>query len=211
MRIKICGITRPQDGVAAAEAGVDAIGLVFASSPRRVTQAKAREIIREVPPFVSVVGVFVDTPAATILRLSNLLNLDYVQLHGEEDVRMIRALRSLRIIKALRVRDRTFVDQIRRYADIGVCAILLDAFSPKARGGSGERFDWSLVADARRAGALKNAPPIILAGGLSATNVREAIGRVRPWAVDVSSGAESSPGVKSVRKIERFIAAVRSA
>jgi phosphoribosylanthranilate isomerase len=117
----------------------------------------------------------------------------------------------LRVVKALRVRNKTFVDDMQKFATAGVSGVLLDAFSPTARGGSGRRFDWDLVAGAREAGALDGAPPIILAGGLTPQNVRAAIRRLQPWGVDVSTGVETSPGVKSAEKISRFVAAIRSA
>lgn len=210
IRIKICGITSPADAAVAAEAGADAIGLVFAPSPRQVTVRQARQIIAAVPPFVSVVGVFVNAKPAGILRIAAEVGLSAVQLHGDEQPTIADRLGSLRVIKALRVRDRAFLEQLRTFTAPGVAAVLLDAFSPKGRGGSGKRFDWDLISGAREAGALDDAPPLILAGGLTAQNVAAAIRRVRPWGVDVSSGVEQEPGVKSAEKISRFISAVRS-
>ena len=209
-RIKICGITRPEDAILAVESGADAIGLVFAKSPRQVTVRQARQIVAALPPLFPAVGVFVNARPATILRAVAEAGLSAVQLHGDESADYPARLGGIRILKALRVRDRAFVEQVRAFRDAGVSAILLDAFSPKARGGSGKRFDWDLVGGARDAGALENAPPLILAGGLTAENVAAGIRRLRPWGVDVSSGVEESPGVKSAEKIIRFIAAVRS-
>ncbi len=211
VRIKICGITRPQDAIAAAEAGADAIGLVFADSPRQVSTRLARRIVAELPPLVSVVGVFVNARAATVERAFGEVGLAEVQLHGDEPPEYIERLNGRRVIKALRVRDRGFVEQARDFRAAGVCGILLDAFSAQARGGSGKRFDWDLVAAARDSGLLETDVPLILAGGLTAENVRAGIRRVRPWAVDVSSGVEDEPGIKSPEKIARFIAAARSA
>ncbi|MEK6644990.1 MAG: phosphoribosylanthranilate isomerase [Planctomycetota bacterium] len=211
IRVKICGITRPQDAIAAADAGADAIGLVFAKSPRQITPARAREIVDSLPPFIAAVGVFVNARPSTICRIAEVVGLTAVQLHGDESVANIAELGPLRIIKALRVRNRTFVDDIARVRDLGVAAVLLDAFSPTARGGSGKRFDWDLVNQARRAGALDDAPPLILAGGLNPQNVKAAIRTVRPWGVDVSGGVELSPGMKSAELIERFIATAKSA
>lgn len=210
-RIKICGITRARDAVVCAEAGADAIGLVFARSPRQVTLQQAREIVAALPPFVSAVGVFVNAKAAAILRTVAEVGLSEVQLHGEEAPGLLSSLGGLRVIKALRVRSKSFLDELSRYAKAGVDGILLDAFAPTARGGSGRRFDWDLVTGARDAGALDNTPPIILAGGLTPQNVQSAVRRIRPWGVDVSTGVESEPGVKSTEKISRFVAAVRSA
>jgi phosphoribosylanthranilate isomerase len=209
LRVKICGITRVADAFAAAEAGADAIGLVFARSPRQVSISKARQIVDALPPFVSPVGVFVNTRAATILRVAREAGLTHVQLHGDEPPGIISALRGLRIIKALRVRSRSFIDELRRFRDTGVAAILLDAFSTTARGGSGRRFDWDLVSVVRQAGVLDDAPPLILAGGLTPQNVRAGLRAVRPWGVDVSTGVEKTVGVKSPELIERFIAAAR--
>jgi phosphoribosylanthranilate isomerase len=211
VRIKICGITRPEDAILACEAGADAIGLVFAKSPRQVTVRQARQIIGALPPFFPAVGVFVNARPATILRVVVEAGLSAVQLHGDESADFPARLGGIRTFKALRVRDRTFVEQVRAFCDAGVSAILLDAFSPKARGGSGKRFDWDLVVGALDAGAMENVPPLILAGGLTPDNVAAGIRRLRPWGVDVSSGVEESPGVKSAEKIARFVAAARAA
>lgn len=210
-RIKVCGITRVADAVAAAEAGVDAIGLVFAPSPRRVTVRQAREIVRALPPLVSAVGVFVNARSATVTRTVAEVGLSEAQLHGDETPEFVGRLSGVRVVKALRVRDRRFVDLVGAFGDAGVGGILLDAFSPTARGGSGRRFDWDLVAGVRSTGALNDAPPLILAGGLTPQNVRAGIRRVRPWGVDVSSGVEDEPGIKSSEKIARFVSAVRAA
>lgn len=208
-RIKVCGITRPEDAVAAAEAGVDAIGLVFAESPRRVTPHQAREIVAALPPFVEAVGVFVNSRASTMIKIAREVGLSTVQLHGDESPALVAQLEGLRVIKALAVRYRDFPEDVYRFAEAGVCGILLDAFNSSARGGSGKRFDWDLVAGAQSAGALDGAPPIILAGGLTPENVAAGIKRLRPWGVDVSSGLEREPGVKDIEKMLRFVAEVR--
>jgi len=211
VRIKICGITRTEDALAAAEAGADAIGLVFAKSPRQVTPRLARRIVAVLPPYVSAVGVFANARAATILRTAAEVGLSEVQLHGDESPEFVGKLGGLRLTKALRVRDRSFVDRASAFTAAGVRAILLDAFSVGSQGGTGRRFDWNLVVDARKAGALDDSPPLVLAGGLTPLNVRAGIRRIRPWGVDVSGGVETRPGVKSVERIAQFIAAVRSA
>ena len=211
VRVKICGITRPTDAVAAADAGADAIGLLFAKSPRQITVARARQIIAALPPWVARVGVFVNAKSSAIERAVEMLALTEVQLHGDESPPQKTGLTAVRIIKALRVRDRSFIDDVARWRDAGVAGILFDAFSPTVRGGAGRRFDWDLVVQARKCGGLDDAPPIILAGGLTPQNIRAAIRTVRPWGVDVSSGVESGPGIKSVEMIERFIAAAQSA
>ncbi len=211
VRIKVCGLTRPQDAIAAVEAGADAVGLVFGPSPRQVTISRAREIVAAMPPFVFVVGVFVNARSATVLRTVVEAGLSAAQLHGDERPAFVRKLHGLRVVKALRVRDRSFVDQVKAFRAAGAAAILLDAFSEQVRGGSGKRFDWDLVSGAREAGVLDDAPPLILSGGLTADNVASGIRRVRPWAVDVSSGVEDQPGIKSAEKIARFVSAVRHA
>ncbi|MCG8403986.1 MAG: phosphoribosylanthranilate isomerase [Phycisphaerales bacterium] len=211
VRIKICGMTRPEHAVMAAEAGVDAIGLVFAKSPRQVTISQARSIVAELPPYVSAVGVFVNARAATVIRTVGEVCLSEVQLHGDESPDFVGKLASCRVTKALRVRDRSFIDSVQAFGAAGVEAILLDAHSSKSRGGTGRRFDWDLVAGVREAGALEDAPPLILAGGLTPLNVKSGIRRLRPWGVDVSGGVETEPGVKCGEKIARFVTAVRAA
>lgn len=210
-RIKICGITRSEDALVAAEAGADAIGLVFARSPRQVTLRSARDIVAALPPYVSAVGVFVNARAATVVRTAAEVGLSEVQLHGDESPEFLEKLAGLRVTKALRVRDRSFVNRLQDFSAAGVHAILLDAFSVGTRGGTGRRFDWDLVVDSRKAGALDGAPPLVLAGGLTPQNVRSGIRRVRPWGVDVSGGVEVEPGRKCPDKITQFIAAVRAA
>ncbi len=211
MRIKICGITNERDAVAAADAGADAIGLVFADSPRRVTPQQARRIAAALPPYVSAVGVFVNARITTIRRITADVGLGEVQLHGDESPAFVERLTGLRAVKAVRVRDHAFIEQFRTFRAAGVAGLLLDAFSAEARGGSGRRFDWDLITGARRAGALDDAPPLILAGGLTHQSVAAAIRRVRPWGIDVSTGVETEPGIKSAEKIDRFVAAVRGA
>ena len=210
-RIKICGITGLEDALVAAEAGADAIGLVFARSPRQVTLRLARDIVAALPPYVSAVGVFVNARAATVMRTAAEVGLSEVQLHGDESPEVLEKLAGLRVTKALRVRDRSFVDRCHGFGVAGAQAVLLDAFSAGTRGGTGKCFDWDLVVDARKAGALDDAPPLVLAGGLTALNVGSGIRRIRPWGVDVSGGVEKGPGRKSPEKIAQFINAVRAA
>ncbi|MFQ5429209.1 MAG: phosphoribosylanthranilate isomerase [Phycisphaerae bacterium] len=210
-RIKICGITRMEDALAAADAGADAIGLNFAKSPRQVTPSQARLIVAALPPYVTAVGVFVNARVATILRTIDAVRLGEVQLHGDESPEFVARLGCTRVTKALRVRDRSFIDQARVFTDAGVSAILLDAYSTRRRGGTGKRFDWDLVTGAREAGLFDEAPPLILAGGLTPLNVKSGIRRLHPWGVDVCGGVEIEPGRKCPEKIARFIAAVRSA
>jgi phosphoribosylanthranilate isomerase len=200
-RVKICGLTRPSDCQAAATAGADAIGLVFyAQSPRAVNIDQARAVVASLPPFVSSVGLFVDAPAAFIAAVLAAVPLDLLQFHGDEPPDACAAF-GRPWVKALRVRPE--IDLMReadRYA--GARALLLDAYFPGVPGGTGERFDWGLIPP-------ELGPRIVLAGGLTPDNVAEAIGRVRPYAVDVSGGVESARGIKDHAKIEAFMQGVR--
>ena len=201
VRSKICGITRIEDARLAVAAGADAIGLVFyAPSPRAVTVAQAREILAALPPFVTSVGLFVNAPRAEIEAVLREVPLDLLQFHGDETPQDCRDF-GRPYIKALRVRPEDDINACcAHYAD--AAGILLDTFVPGVPGGTGERFDWSLVpADAPL--------PLILAGGLDAGNVAEAIAQVRPYAVDVSGGVEASKGIKDATKVQSFVAAVR--
>jgi phosphoribosylanthranilate isomerase len=202
-RIKICGITRPDDARAAVEYGADAIGLVFYSkSPRFVSLDTASAIAAIIPPFVSIVALFVDEPASDIQRTLECVPIDLIQFHGEESAQFCDQFRRP-WIKALRVRpDIDLPSACTRYSKAR--GVLLDSFQEGVPGGTGKSFDWQLAA----------APlplPIVLAGGLNAENVAAAIGALHPAAVDVSGGVESSPGIKDVERIQQFIAAVRNA
>ncbi len=199
--IKICGIRRLEDGLAAAEAGADAVGFVFAESPRRIDPADARAIVRDLPPHVLRYGVFVDEAPAEIARVVSVAELDRVQLHGFEEP-MIRELVGTRVVKAFRARDEAIVDEISAWA---VNTFFLDTWSPEAAGGTGYTFDWNL---ARRAADLGN---MILAGGLTSENVGQAIREVQPFGVDVSGGVEAGPGEKDPKLIRDFVEAVRAA
>jgi phosphoribosylanthranilate isomerase len=214
IRVKICGITRPEWAVAAAEAGADAIGLVFADSPRRVSVAEASRIIRALPPWVAPVGVFVDDDPMRV-RAMAALGLTSVQLHGDEPPEALAELGNLKVIKALRIGSEEDVaaavewkkesERLGRVADAYLVDARLPAGGPK--GGSGHKADWRLAARM----ILEGFRPLILAGGLGPENVAEAIAAVRPWGVDGSSGLETAPGVKSPEKIRAFVEAVRKA
>ncbi|WPO98722.1 phosphoribosylanthranilate isomerase [Pseudomonas sp. HR96] len=203
VRSKICGITRIEDALAAAEAGADAIGLVFyGKSPRAVDVQQARAICAALPPFVTSVGLFVDASACELEEILQAVPLDLLQFHGDESPEQCSRY-GRPYIKALRVRPGDDLEaQCQRYASAR--GILLDTFVPGLPGGTGAAFDWSLV-------PAHLSRPIILAGGLSAANVGEAIARVRPYAVDVSGGVEEAKGIKDPHKIEAFMAAVRAA
>ena len=203
VRVKICGITRQQDLHAACQAGADALGFVFyEKSPRHVTIAAATALVRELPPFVQSVGLFVNADPAFIEAVLRDVPLDLLQFHGDEaPPDCLRFGRPY--IKAVRVNRDT--DLLKCAADFDTArGLLLDAWVPGVPGGTGERFDWSLIpADLPR--------PIILSGGLTPDNVAEAIQRVCPWAVDVSSGVEKEKGIKDAHKIAQFIAKAKEA
>jgi phosphoribosylanthranilate isomerase len=201
-RVKVCGITCLEDARAAVAAGADALGFVFAEgSLRRAAPEAVAAIAAALPPFIATVGVFVDQPAAHIAELARRCGLQWVQLHGAEGPEVARAL-ALPVIRAVRVRDR---DSLRGLAAYPARAFLLDTFLEGRAGGTGRTFPWELALGAKAAG------PLILSGGLTPENVAEAVRRVRPYAVDASSGLESVPGRKDRRKLEEFIAHVRRA
>jgi len=199
--IKFCGITRLEDALVAAEAGADALGFVFAESPRRVTEDLVRAIVRDLPPHMLRLGVFVDESPATIARIIAAAELDRVQLHGFEEP-MVRELAGTRVIKAYRARGEEVLEEIRERAEE---TFLLDTWSSGAAGGTGETFDWEL---ARRASEIGR---MILAGGLTPENVADAVRVVEPFGVDISSGVETSPGIKDPERIRAFVEAVRGA
>lgn len=203
VRSKICGITRIEDALAAAEAGADAIGFVFyAKSPRAVDVRQVRAIIAELPPFVTTVGLFVNASRCELNEILEVVPLDLLQFHGDEAPQDCEGYHRP-WIKALRVRPGDDLEAAcKLYA--GARGILLDTYVAGVPGGTGEAFDWSLVPE-------RLSKPIILAGGLSADNVGQAIAQVRPYAVDVSGGVEQAKGIKDAAKIEAFMRAVKQA
>lgn len=203
VRSKICGITRVDDALTAAKAGADAIGLVFyAKSPRAVDVRQARQIVAALPPFVTTVGLFVNASRCEINEILDAVPLDMLQFHGDETPAQCEGFHRP-WFKALRVGNGEDIEaQVARYANAS--GILLDTFVAGVPGGTGERFDWSLIPAAL-------AKPLILAGGLTAENVQQAIAQVRPYAVDVSGGVEASKGVKDASKVMAFVGRVRSA
>ena len=202
VKVKICGITQVPDALAAADAGADALGFMFyPESPRHVSLDAAAEIIRELPPFVAKVGVFVNASAEPVREAIDKCELDTLQFHGEETPDFCRQF-GLKAIKAFRVRDKQSLEAMLAYASE---AWLLDAFVPGKLGGTGERFDWELA----KAAAARHRT-VILAGGLTPGNVAQAVREVCPYAVDVSSGVESSPGKKDLAKLKSFIAAAKA-
>jgi phosphoribosylanthranilate isomerase len=203
VKVKVCGITNVGDAHAAAEYGADAIGLVFAESSRKIGVEEAREVAGAVPEGVLKVGVFVNEEPGEVLRIAEAVGLDYAQLHGDESPETVTELRDrgVKVIKALRVRDEGSLAVLDRYeADL----FLLDAYSEKARGGTGERFDWGL------AKSVKGRGNILVSGGLAPENVGEAIRLFQPYGVDASSSLESTPGIKDRERVRRFIFAARN-
>jgi phosphoribosylanthranilate isomerase len=202
-RVKICGITSVADGLAAARHGADAIGLIFyPPSPRLVTLDRAREIAGSMPPFVARVAVFVNPAASEVDAAIRACRPDLLQFHGEETADFCRGF-GVPYLRALRVRQGVdLLESLSPYGD--AAGWLLDAYRQELYGGTGEAFDWDLVPRGL-------ARPLILSGGLDADNVGAAIRRVRPWAVDVSSGVEAAKGVKDERRIAAFMERVRDA
>lgn len=202
-RIKICGLTRIEDVRAAVDAGADAIGLVFyPSSPRNVDVGLAAELAAAIPSFVTATGLFVNADEAYVRKVCAQVPLQLLQFHGDEDENAC-ARYGLPWIKAARVREGCDLLEFQA-CHARATGILLDAFV-EGYGGGGRTFDWSLIPDGMDRRRL------ILSGGLHAANVTEAVRRVRPWAVDVSSGVETAKGIKSAEKIAAFIAGVRNA
>ena len=200
VRVKICGITRLEDALAAARLGADALGFNFwPGSKRFIAPAEARRIIRALPPLLATVGVFVDPSHDEAVAAAAVSGVQVLQLHGDEPPEACRAFQ-LPVVKGLRVGGPEALAELDRYA--GLAGILLDAASP-GYGGSGLTFDWAIA----RAAAAR--VPLLLAGGLTPDNVGEAVRAVRPWAVDVASGVESSPGVKDPVKLAAFIRAAK--
>jgi phosphoribosylanthranilate isomerase len=202
VRVKICGITSVADGLAAAEAGADMIGLMlYEGSPRHITIAQAAEISRALSPFVFKVGVFVNPTEAEVMEAISACGLNLLQFHGGEPSDFCTQF-GLMSVKAVRVQNADSISALDNYA---TDAFLLDAYSKSGLGGTGEKFNWNLAVEAQRFNK-----PIFLAGGLTPENVADAVRLVRPFAVDVSSGVESSPGKKDAAKVRAFIAAAKS-
>lgn len=199
MFVKICGITSEEDGLLAVAMGADAVGFLFAPSPRRVSPSAAAEIARRLPPEILTVGVFRNEDPRTVVKIANRARLRAVQLHGHESPEETRQVREQvgRVIKAFRAGS----DELEQAHDYGADIVLVDADEP----GKGRIFDWALAE--RAAGSL----PVMLAGGLNPDNVATAIRKTRPWGVDVSTGVESAPGRKDPRLVRDFISAARAA
>jgi len=195
-RVKICGITRRQDAEFSVEMGADALGLVFYSpSPRAVTIAQAQDIIRGLPPFVSLVALFVNATVDEVMACLTALPIGTLQFHGDETPEYCEQFKRP-YMKALRMHDDIDLKaEVLRYSS--ATAILLDSYQPGVPGGTGQVFDWSLIKQINK--------PLILAGGLNVDNVAEAIEQVKPYAVDVSGGVEQAKGIKDNKKISDFM------
>lgn len=200
VRVKICGITNLEDAVVAADLGADAVGFIFyEKSARSINPRTAALIIRELPPFIATVGVFVNEPPERVVDIAKEAGVGCIQLHGDETPEYVQAV-GLRTIKALRVKDASILNKLRSFS---VSAILLDTYREGKPGGTGETFDWEIAAEAAKTGR------IILSGGLNPENVGDAVRKVRPYAVDVSSGVEAKPGKKDHAKLKKFFEQVR--
>ena len=198
VKVKICGITGYEEASIAVALGVDALGFIFAESPRQITPQKARAIVRDIPPFVKTVGVFVNQTPVAIREVINYCGLDLVQLHGDESPEICLALMPY-TIKALRIKDESSAQASMTYYG-KVRGLLLDTYSEEMAGGSGKTFDWGLALKIK-----KMQIPIVLSGGLAPSNIREAIRTVEPYAVDVNSGVEESPGKKSPKLMDELM------
>ncbi|MCM0083617.1 phosphoribosylanthranilate isomerase [Geomonas sp. Red32] len=195
-KVKICGITSVEDALMAAAAGADALGFIFfEKSPRFLDTEKAASIITSLPPFIQVVGLFVNAPLEFVNDTADRCRLDIAQLHGDESPDYCGEVRR-RVMKAFRVRG---MESLAAMPDYRVAGYVLDAYSPNAYGGTGAKFDWECAVAAKAHG------PIVLAGGLEPDNVTSAVAQVAPYGVDVSSGVELSPGVKDPEKVRNFI------
>lgn len=202
MRVKICGITNIRDACDAAALGADALGFIFARGPRQVTPEKVRQIIADLPPLVQTVGVFVNEKIATIKDIMSFCSLDLIQLHGSESPDICRLFMP-RVIKAFRMKHETSWMELRPYlGEVRGCC--LDSFVAGKQGGTGRTFDWSLALKAKAMGM-----PVILSGGLKATNIEQAICTVAPYAVDVNSGVEKHPGKKSAVLMKELMKKIR--
>jgi len=202
VKVKICGITGVSDALMAARAGADALGFNFVKgSPRYISPEKAKPIVLSLPPFVSTVGVFVDSPVELMQEIVDFCGLDFAQLHGHESPRKVDRLRGIRVLKAIRVASEEDVRKLGKYR---VDAYVLDAYVKGRAGGTGQTFDWNI------ARAASNMARVILAGGLNPGNVAKAIRTARPYGVDAASGVEREPGEKSEELVTEFIRAAKS-
>lgn len=202
IKIKICGITNQADAALAVELGADALGFIFAPSPRQVSPEQARNIIKSLPPFVQTVGVFVDESLNRIRNIMDFCGLDMIQLHGGESAESCSALMP-HVIKGFRLSDSSRLSSIGEYRG-KIRAALLDTYQKGIQGGTGKTFDWNLAIRAKEMGM-----PIILSGGLNPSNIQRAVAAVQPYAVDVNSGIEQRPGIKNPVLIKTLMEKIR--
>jgi phosphoribosylanthranilate isomerase len=218
-RIKFCGITRAKDAAAAAVAGADAIGLIFyKKSKRYVSLEQAREIVGALPPMVSPIGLFVNSPHDEIRNIANTLNIRTVQLHGDEPPEVVAQLSDLSVIKAIHCDAVSLSQSLQQWRSAilklkltNLTGLLLETANTGEPGGSGIENNWDAIASVIGPGQVTGLPPLIAAGGLTPENVGSVVRRLHPWAVDVSSGIEQSPGLKSLDKMRKFARAVHEA
>lgn len=204
-RVKICGITSADDAMLAASLGASALGFIFfKKSQRFVSPYKAKKIIGELPPFVTPVGVFVNQKEGAVRDIAEFCGLQSLQFHGEETPAYCRRFNRYKVIKAFRVKPDFDVAVVKEYRPV-VSAFLFDTYREDTRGGSGKTFNWKLIAKAKDFGR-----PVILSGGLTADNALNAINEIFPYAIDLSSGVEESPGKKSRQALENFFAKIFS-
>jgi len=202
IKIKICGITNKEDALWAVNLKVDALGFIFADSPRRVKPEIVQGIIELLPPFISSVGVFVNEDRKKVEEITESCGLTTLQFHGEESPSYCEEFKQ-KIVKALRIENKDILEKAVQYKD-KVDAYLLDTYSPSKYGGTGKTFDWCIAKEIKEFGL-----PIILSGGLNPENIREAISEVEPYGIDVSSGVEERPGKKNMEKLINFVRIVR--
>lgn len=197
VKVKICGITNLDDAMAAADFGADALGFVFfKKSPRYISPANAKKIIKKLPPFISTLGIFVNENKKNIEKIVLQTGINIIQLHGDETPKACNL--SKPVIKAIRVKSIENLELVSKYKDM-VSAFLLDTYTPEVFGGSGQIFNWDIAVEAKQFGR------VILAGGLTPANIEKAVRLVHPYAVDVSSGVEAEKGKKDHRKMKFFI------
>ena len=203
MKVKICGITNLEDASLAVGLGFDAIGFIFAESPRKVSVEATRDMIKNIPPFIKTVGVFVNEKRTVINGTVRFCGLDLIQLHGDEPPSLCEALMP-RSIKAFQLRDESSLEEIASYRG-KARALLFDTYSKEKRGGTGKTFDWDLAVKGKRLGV-----PIVLSGGLGPSNIEAAVLAVRPYAVDVNSGVEEQPGKKNPVLMEKLMNIIKN-
>ena len=198
MKVKICGITNRRDASAAVDLGVDTLGFIFAKSPRQIDPGKARTIINSLPPFLKTMGVFVNEAPSKVRDIVEFCGLDLIQFHGDESPDLCSEFMP-RAVKAFQLKDASSLEQMESYYG-KVRALLFDTYTKDKRGGTGKTFDWGLAIKGKKLGM-----PVILSGGLSPSNIVEAISTVNPYAVDVNSGIEISPGKKDHALMRRLM------